>query len=1103
MEKQISQVLSVLDKAGDGDSQALKNLNLHEGFTFDGPEEIDSKGFSDEKMKRDMGEMAFHAAALQRLGLDRAAKMAEKGLTYVMYVSRQLRKKTFKLKSSLDGSDLAADMHTNIKDICRSVDMLREVNEIETARIQGEGASEGQGDEEEQEGESAEGESAEEESAEEESAEEHESVEQATKRAAPSSHHLNRRCVVKGCKGYQGPNLKRHLRNVHVRKNDIFDTDVDKYFAMGAQSRKKRGPPRKTKAGKTIKGRWKRWCPEPNCKYIGPYLPEHLQNFHKMKRTSTHYKLCLKVAKRYVGLAGELDNMEQPEPAIVQISNPPSPYSASSSPPASPPPKRAEKAPQLQSDDDSDDEIVPPTPQKRPVSAARAQPAPPSTSSSAPPSAAAAPSSAPPTAAAASHAKSRAKPSDAAAASSSTAPPSAAAAPSSAPPTAAAASHAKSRAKPSDAAASSSTAPPSAAGPSSSAAAAAAAAQPPSAQLSAPPSDQEEDDDESDYPLVEDFFLEKDPKTNRHKWLVLYYRHLFTPNAGFHKERNRLQHASQVRRIIEQTDPNGDDISFMADDEGSRIWIDWVVPKMKTLKPGTVKSYLTSLEIFINYVTKKGKHPHLPPLDPDVKDQLFDLGENLKKWRRCVTKETSAQKWDRYQQESETLLSTDDVHNIMESEPAVEGRKALQAADLADSVDDLSIAQYCAARDFLLVTLTRAAGTRPGPLETATISMFNTAEWDDKNRWKVMLVSSHKRQEDGPAPIPMAPDVEYMMRVFIKKLRPLVCEEEETDDNTSVIFLKLDGAPFQKGTIGRRVTAFIAKSGIRPDKLMSATDFRKWLVTEMKRRKRQGLPVDEELMRRVMCHSDRTANEWYMRESLREQAAEAAEMIKEYTQPSSTGKKEEQDCPPKEFTSSPNPSASPSEPASPASPSKEASTSKQASSSSKSAQSPYSLTKAQIKCIKNVFADDISQGVEPRKKRIVALMKTEPALKSIVHSEPHVKKVIDRVRYLYQTREMIDPYQLPEENAAVRTASYVLSGKPLPPPSSVDSGRVEWSDEETDLIRKALKGWTKCPRNTEIRALFSKTPSLQKILKANTFERVRNKVKNVLRSLSK
>ena len=94
-----------------------------------------------------------------------------------------------------------------------------------------------------------------------------------------------------------------------------------------------------------------------------------------------------------------------------------------------------------------------------------------------------------------------------------------------------------------------------------------------------------------------------------------------------------------------------------------------------------------------------------------------------------------------------------------------------------------------------------------------------------------------QREEDGPAAIPMSPETEYLVQVFINKLRPLVTDETSP---TSKIFLKNDGAPFQKGTIGGRVRAFVVKSGIRPDKAISATDFRKWIVTELKRKKTVG-----------------------------------------------------------------------------------------------------------------------------------------------------------------------------------------------------------------------------------------------------------------------
>ena len=161
------------------------------------------------------------------------------------------------------------------------------------------------------------------------------------------------------------------------------------------------------------------------------------------------------------------------------------------------------------------------------------------------------------------------------------------------------------------------------------------------------------------------------------------------------KERNRVQHACQVKRILEETDPHGSDIVFLTEEEGNRVWVDWIIPQLKKRKPGTLKSYLTSFELFLEFVSKKGKRPNLPELDVEVKNQLFDLCNSLKKWRRCITKETSSAKWDRYLDESDHLLTNEEVEDIMSLKPAADGRAALAAADQADDIKGLSISQYC------------------------------------------------------------------------------------------------------------------------------------------------------------------------------------------------------------------------------------------------------------------------------------------------------------------------------------------------------------------------------------------------------------------------
>lgn len=53
------------------------------------------------------------------------------------------------------------------------------------------------------------------------------------------------------------------------------------------------------------------------------------------------------------------------------------------------------------------------------------------------------------------------------------------------------------------------------------------------------------------------------------------------------------------------------------------------------------------------------------------------------------------------------------------------------------------------------------------------------------------------------------------------------------------------------------------------------------------------------------------------------------------------------------------------------------------------------------------------------------------------------------------------------------------------------------------IIEKALKGFHKVPRNNEIKSLFNTTKELEAIYKENTFDKIRNKVKNIFQKRKK
>lgn len=1006
MVEKLSTLIQLLNSAKEGDPTSLQLLRLKEGFLFKSPSTFDPET-GQEQMKDDLCDLIHFAAAVRHCQLSHGEKVIGTTVSYAMFVYQTLFGGRFEDVIELQGDDVAGEILEVVKDICSTTDMFLKANTLEQKRLSE--TSDDEGDT----GDRDDGNDAYRSDQDEQSeGEEIEDEEGQVKEKNAQSRHLDRKCLVgKGCV-YYGPNLKRHLRNVHLKKNEISEQDVGRFFHMGVNPKKRRGPPIKTKPGKKSKGRWRRWCPQPNCGYLGAYLADHLQNKHRMKAGGTAYKLSLKVAKRYMGMEQELQSMVRPEPPIAEIRLP-SPASNRSTleEDACHVEKPKAERPQVQDlASDIGKALALPTPETKPH-----------LSSNLP--------------------TSRAETT---------------ACPASNETPAADETPVPDETPGSDEVPATNEVP---------------------AVDDAPASDVASEDDDEIYPSKADYFNEEHPSTKRHIWLVAYFKYLFTPAAGFHQDKNRLQHACQVRTILRDIDPSGEDILVLAEEEGNKVWLDWVMPNLKNKAAGTLKSYLTSLQKFLEFVTKKGPRPHLPNIDTATKDLLFDLAGSLKGWRRCITKETSSEKWEKYLSECDSLLTSQDVEEIMNSQPAVEGRRAIIAADRARSSQELNLQQYGAARDLLLVSLTRAVGTRPGALENATVGMFEKAGWDAKKRNKVMFVPSHKREEDGPAPIPMDPDTVFLMRVFVEKLRPLVTRDK---DPSSRIFLKSDGAPYQKGTIGRRISVFIVKSGIRADKAISATDFRKWIVTEMKRNKRQGQPIDEDLLRRLMCHSDKTAKQWYLRESLTEEAAEASEQIALHTRVSLT----EKGSPAKNALTTgyqfPKDSNDDSDKPPP------------------QAQPTDTLTPYELESVSKLFRADIREKISPRKKRVVSLMKTDAVLRKAVHSDPKIQQIIDRVRYLIESQPSLDPFEAPvEEEPSARKAKYVLSRPSMSIGESYDSGRMEWTEEESKAIEKALKPFEKVPRNTEIVSLFQSTQKLQKIYRENNFDRIRNKVKNI------
>ncbi len=119
-------------------------------------------------------------------------------------------------------------------------------------------------------------------------------------------------------------------------------------------------------------------------------------------------------------------------------------------------------------------------------------------------------------------------------------------------------------------------------------------------------SEQDTEDDKDEDSQISgsqvEYFTSKTPRNDRHKWLICFYDYLHYPDCRRKKNRNRLQHASHKKTILEDLDPEGTRIDILAEEEGYIVWNQWVDRKMETNSSGTIIAYLGTFEKFLAFV---------------------------------------------------------------------------------------------------------------------------------------------------------------------------------------------------------------------------------------------------------------------------------------------------------------------------------------------------------------------------------------------------------------------------------------------------------------------------------------------------------------------
>ena len=516
-------------------------------------------------------------------------------------------------------------------------------------------------------------------------------------------------------------------------------------------------------------------------------------------------------------------------------------------------------------------------------------------------------------------------------------------------------------------------------------------------------------------------------------------------------------------------DPKGEDehVESIARNGGIDVWKIWAKPLLDTKKsrPGTIKTYLTSLAKFCEFIADQTKHnvSGFPTIEESQLQARTNVVSRFRAMSSSISKIYKFEKWEKQLEDEETAIDPVVAEEIMDTEPAKDAIKQLQ---LSFSDDKPTEAQFLSIRDFLIARIALENCQRPGPLENATLVDLQRVKKVD-NRF-VMRISKHKTSQSGPAPITVSENLMTNLEAYIKNVRPHFAKEGEEH-----ILVTKEGVAFNSGTLGRRIKRWWLKA---TGQNISATQVRKMGSSET-----MDLPVEEQAcVQAVMTHRRATAEAYYQINKKTIQAVRGAEALKR-----------------KLKTADSIATLPPGE------------TETQAHSISKENESPASsrsdLTEDQLTDIDLLFADILHTNAALTLNIVKNRM--SESLNFVEHTgdAKMVHKVYNRVKYLQAKsfqQNFKDAFEFndEEENCSHDRKTIATAS------SSQVSGptrRRAWSKTDEHHLEKAFASFDKCPNKETIAATLSKSDVLQEIRERNTFNRTYEKVKTIFKKCTK
>ena len=321
------------------------------------------------------------------------------------------------------------------------------------------------------------------------------------------------------------------------------------------------------------------------------------------------------------------------------------------------------------------------------------------------------------------------------------------------------------------------------------------------------------------------------------------------PDGGRKDEKCSKQCMRQIQMVMQQINPEKPTITSLLSKTTLRD--KWLEPAEKTKQPGTVKSYLGSLNQFFIFLHTECCEP-FDELNTSA-SQLVRLSNQVKLWAKSCRKKTKDWFWEKRIEDFAKLKNPEDIKKFDTSEVA---RNAINV-EFQDNPDALlTSSEYTMVRDYLMTMICIDNGIRSGPISNMTLEEYSTSTKEGDSF--VIRVKKHKTfSTHGPANLVLTSSLHFLT-IFVNVFRNQIPAVETTPKST--VFLSWRGTPLDSSQVGTQIGSCWGKVFGKEASTGGATSFRKAVVSAVHacEKEMRGDLAD------LMVHNKTTADWYYL-----------------------------------------------------------------------------------------------------------------------------------------------------------------------------------------------------------------------------------------------